>query len=152
MMSHSASADARAPGLEVGITEKTIQDLVYGFYAKVRRDEFLGPIFEAKIQDWSSHLKTMCAFWSSVTLMSGQYKGRPMIAHAAIPGIGSEHFTRWLQLFRQTAAEVCDTAAADLFIDRAERIAQSLQAGIALHRAAQEHAHDMPRGDHVQGG
>lgn len=125
--------DPRAPGTAAGVTEPMIRDLVHAFYANVRHDAVLGPIFEAEIEDWPAHLETMCAFWSSVTLMSGRYKGQPMLAHAKIPDISRSHFARWLVLFRDTASEVCPADAADLFIDRAERIAQSLQIGIALH-------------------
>lgn len=139
-MRAAAPVDARAPGVGAGITEATIRDLVYAFYAKVRDDAMLGPIFDAEVEDWPSHLEKMCTFWSSVVLMSGLYKGRPMAAHVKLAGIGREHFARWLQLFRETAAETCEEPAAALFIDRAERIAQSLQAGIALHRASQQHA------------
>ena len=112
-----------------------MHDRVHAFDGQVRRDTVLGPIFEAKVDDWTLHLDKMCAFWSSVTLMSGRYKGRPMIAHANIPGIERAHFDRWLGIFRETASETCSIAAAALFIDRAERIAQSLQIGIALHRS-----------------
>lgn len=135
MSRDSISRDLRAPGVTAGITEHVIHDLVHAFYGKVRRDTVLGPIFEAKVDDWTLHLDKMCAFWSSVTLMSGRYKGRPMIAHANIPGIERAHFDRWLAIFRETASETCNVAAAALFIDRAERIAQSLQIGIALHRS-----------------
>ncbi|MBL8882821.1 MAG: group III truncated hemoglobin [Hyphomicrobium sp.] len=128
--------DPRAPGTAAGVTELMIRDLVHTFYANVRHDAVLGPIFEAEIEDWPAHLETMCTFWSSVTLMSGRYKGQPMLAHARIPGISRSHFARWLVLFRDTASETCPADAADLFIDRAERIAQSLQLGIALHRSA----------------
>ena len=130
----SAPADPRAPGVGAGITEATIRDLVHAFYADVRRDAVLGPIFEGAVKDWGAHLETMCAFWSSVMLMSGRYKGRPMAVHAALPGIGAAHFERWLALFERTAARVCPAEAAGLFVDRAHRIAQSLQAGIALVR------------------
>ncbi len=130
--------DPRAPGTAAGITEPMIRDLVHAFYANVRHDAVLGPIFEAEIEDWPAHLETMCAFWSSVTLMSGRYKGQPMLAHARIPGISRSHFARWLVLFRDTAGEICPADAADLFIDRAERIAQSLQLGIALHGSGED--------------
>jgi len=128
-------SDPRAPGISAGITEQVIHDLVHTFYGKIRGDTVLGPIFEAKVGDWPSHLDKMCAFWSSVTLMSGRYKGHPMIAHANITGIERAHFDRWLTIFRETAADACGVEAAALFIDRAERIAQSLQVGIALHRS-----------------
>src|ERR1700741_4746808 len=62
-----------------GITEGMIEQLVRGFYAKVRADAVLGPVFEAKIADWEPHLAQMFAFWSSVALMTGRYHGTPMI-------------------------------------------------------------------------
>src|SRR5690242_11461624 len=49
-----------------GIDETMIESLVRRFYAKVREDAVLGPIFDAKIHDWEPHLERMCAFWSSV--------------------------------------------------------------------------------------
>jgi hemoglobin len=124
----------KAPGIEAGVTEPMIRELVNKFYARVRRDAVLGPVFEAAIDNWPAHLDKLCAFWSSVTLMTGRYKGTPMKAHAELPEINSEHFRSWLALFRATAAEICPPAAAALFADRAERIAESLQLGIALHR------------------
>lgn len=127
--------DPRAPGVAAGVSDPMIRDLVYAFYARVRDDALLGPIFDAEVEDWDTHLEKMCAFWSSVTLMSGRYKGQPMRVHARLPGIGEEHFERWLALFRDTATNVCTTEAGQLFVDRAERIAQSLQLGIALHRS-----------------
>ena len=49
------------------ITENMIRQLVHGFYAKVRADQELGPIFARVIgEDWDPHLEKMCAFWSSV--------------------------------------------------------------------------------------
>ena len=94
----------------------------------------LGPIFEAKIHDWEEHLAKLTDFWSSIVLMSGRYKGRPMPVHAAIPEISDDHFVRWLKLFGDTAGEVFPAQAALLFKDRAMRIAESLKAGIAIQR------------------
>jgi hemoglobin len=123
------------PGVEVGVTEPMIRDMVFGFYAKVRRDPALGPIFEGAIGDgWDEHLEKMCDFWSSVLLMSGRFKGSPMTAHARTPGIEYAHFGRWLTLFRETAAEVCPPRAALLFVAKAEMIAESLKLGIAVSR------------------
>jgi hemoglobin len=123
-----------APGLQVGIDETVIRELVHAFYARVRDDPMLGPIFNDGVESWQEHLEKLCDFWSSVTLMSGRYKGTPMAAHAALPALAGEHFDRWLELFRATARERCSPDAASLFIDRAERIAQSLELGVALHR------------------
>lgn len=114
-----------------GIDAAMIDRLVRGFYGKVRQDEVLGPVFAARIADWEPHLARMCEFWSSVALMSGVYHGRPMEKHLPLP-VDGRHFDRWLQLFRETAREVCPPAAAEHFIERAERIAQSLEMGIAV--------------------
>lgn len=124
----------KAPGSLVGITEAMIKTLVHAFYARVRLDPLLGPIFNRAIEDWDTHLEKLCAFWSSVTLMTGRYKGTPMQTHAELPEITPAHFERWLALFRDTAITTCPPAAALVFVDRANRIAESLQLGIALHR------------------
>lgn len=118
---------------ETGIDDAMIRELVHTFYARIRGDFLLGPIFESRISDWGPHLERMCAFWSSVTLMSGRYHGRPMPAHAPLP-IDASHFDQWLRLFVDTARAVCPPAAADLFIGKALMIATSLELGIATHR------------------
>ncbi len=128
------SPDPRAPGVAIGVHEAMIAELVGTFYERVRRDPLLAPIFDEAVEDWGVHLGRMRDFWSSVTLMSGRYKGKPIPAHAKLPGIGAAHFSRWLGLFRDTARDVCPPQAAALFVDRAERIADSLQLGIAFHR------------------
>src|SRR5690606_23250096 len=66
---------------ETGIDEAMIDALVEGFYAKVREDDFIGPIFAERIDDWGPHLAQMKLFWSSVALSTGVYQGRPMPKH-----------------------------------------------------------------------
>jgi len=113
-----------------------IHALVHGFYAKIRTDPALGPIFNGAIaaDQWPTHLAKMCDFWSSVMLMTGRFKGTPMQAHIQVGGLGATEFARWLRLFGQTARELCPAPAAEAFIARAEVIAQSLQIGIAASR------------------
>ncbi len=130
----SREPNPNAPGVEAGVTEPMIRDLVHRFYARVRQDAMIGPIFNAAVENWDAHLDKLCGFWSSVTLMTGRYKGTPMRVHAELSSLSAEHFDRWLELFRRTADEVCPGAPARLFVNMAERIAQSLQLGIALHR------------------
>jgi hemoglobin len=115
---------------ETGIDEAMIARLVDGFYDKVRSDPLIGPVFASRIADWGPHLEQMRLFWSSVALMSGAYHGRPMPKHLPLP-IDGRHFDRWLALFEATAHELCPPAAADHFIERARRIAESLELGIA---------------------
>lgn len=106
---------------------------VHAFYAAARRDPLIGPVFEARVDDWDRHLGRMCAFWSSVALMSGRYAGTPMQAHAPLP-IEAAHFDRWLALWAETARLRCPPAAAERFVTLAARIARSLAHGIAAHR------------------
>lgn len=120
---------------ETGLDEDVLRDVVHSFYAKVRRDAVLGPIFAARISDWDPHLERMVAFWSSVALMTGRYHGRPVPAHTPLP-IHGAHFERWLGLFRETAREVCSPAGAAHVIERAERIARSLHIAVTEAQAA----------------
>ncbi|HEY1899883.1 MAG TPA: group III truncated hemoglobin [Steroidobacteraceae bacterium] len=116
-----------------GIDEAMIELLVRTFYARVRHDPLIGPVFESRVQDWDAHIGRLCAFWSSVTLMSGRYHGQPMAIHLPLP-IDTPHFDRWLELFAETAREMCPPAAAAHFIERASRIADSLEFGIAAQK------------------
>ena len=115
---------------DTGINEAMIDALVEGFYARVRDDALIGPIFAERIADWGPHLVQMKLFWSSVALSTGVYQGRPMPKHLPLP-VDARHFDRWLELFEATARDLCPPVAADHFIDRARRIAESLELGIA---------------------
>ena len=135
------------PGVEAGVTEPMIHDLVHGFYGDIRRDPALGPIFNRVVaDDWDAHLAKMCDFWSSVLLMTGRFKGSPMVAHARIAEIRPTHFARWLHLFRQSAERLCPPAAAALFVAKSEMIAQSLQMGIAASRGELPPSRPKPEG------
>ncbi|GHF74062.1 group III truncated hemoglobin [Seohaeicola zhoushanensis] len=112
-----------------GLNEAVLTRLVHRFYGKVRADKVLGPIFAARIADWDPHLQRMVAFWSSVALMTGRYHGAPVPAHVALP-VTWDHFERWLDLFRETAAETCSPAGAAHVVERAERIARSLHMAV----------------------
>jgi hemoglobin len=65
-----------------GIDEVMIEQLVRTFYSRARFDPLVGPVFESRVHDWEGHIALMCAFWSSVALMSGRYhtcRRRPTI-------------------------------------------------------------------------
>ena len=115
---------------ETGIDEAMIDALVEVFYARVRDDALIGPIFADRITDWAPHLAQMKLFWSSVALSTGVYQGRPMPKHLPLP-VDARHFDRWLGLFEATARELCPPVAAEHFIVRAHRIAESLELGVA---------------------
>ena len=123
-------------------TDEQIETLVATFYARIRRDEVLGPIFLAAIgEDWTAHLKTMCDFWSSVMNTSGRYKGK----HVKLPGIEPRHFEHWLRLFSETVHEFLEPELAAMFLERAERIAESLKLGFAFHAERPEIWGGLPR-------
>ncbi len=114
------------------LSEPLVERLVQIFYERIRADAVLGPIFEGRLAGrWDRHLTAMVDFWSSVVLMSGRYSGRPHAAHQPL-GLTPEHFERWLALFETTVAELCAGPAAARFIDRAHRIADSLQIGLNI--------------------
>ena len=110
------------------VSEDGIRQLVDAFYAKVRIDPELAPIFARAIPgDWQPHLTKMYAFWSSVMLTTGRYKGNPVAKHLAIPGIQPHLFERWLGLFNETCGELFDECVSAEFRTRAVRIAESLK-------------------------
>lgn len=114
------------------ISEELIAALVDTFYARVRQDPLIGPVFLEKLgDDWDAHLAKLRDFWSSVTLMSGRYRGKPHQVHMPLP-LETQHFERWLALFEQTVTELCTGPARFLFIDRAHRIADSLQISLNI--------------------
>ena len=116
-----------------GIDDAMIEHLVRTFYARVQADPLIGPVFAARIADWEAHIVKLCAFWSSVALMTGRYHGAPMQAHLPLP-VTAEHFDRWIAIFEATANELCPQQAASHFIDRARRIADSFELAMAARR------------------
>ena len=112
------------------INEAEIDTLVDRFYAKVREDATIGPIFIAEVQDWPAHLALLKSFWASVLLGAGTFRGNPLEKHMMLP-LEPEHFQVWLGLFRETAREVLRPEGAELVLRRAERIAETFQAAMA---------------------
>ena len=118
----------------LGIDDALISELVEAFYTRVRSHTVLGPIFASKVANWAPHLGRMKDFWASIAIESGRFRGNPMLKHIAIPGLSPAHFQMWLGLWDEALADVVTNPdAASLFRDRAQRIATSLQTGIALH-------------------
>ena len=109
------------------IDDASLKTLVDLFYDRVRRDDLIGPLFNDAIGDWPVHLEKLGAFWSSVMLSSGRYKGQPVPAHVRHRArIEPRMFERWLALWRLTTAELFAAPAAAALQAKAERIAESL--------------------------
>ncbi|MFN4349848.1 MAG: group III truncated hemoglobin [Hylemonella sp.] len=119
-------------------SEEEIATLVQRFYARVRRDAQLGPIFNARIHDWPAHEAKLCDFWSSALRGTRRFHGTPMPLHAALPGLTAALFQHWLQLFDETAATLPNTALRERVSHLAHRIAGSLWYGYQLANPATE--------------
>lgn len=105
--------------------------LVDGFYAHVRRDEILGPIFDhvARV-DWATHLPRMYDFWEAVLFGAAAFKGNPLAVHqelATRTPLTSREFSRWLRLFHSTIDDLFRGACADDAKVRSARIASVMQ-------------------------
>ena len=63
------------------ITQENIRTLVMSFYAKIIKDDIVGPFFIAKLGDdmssehWVTHLEAIVVFWSSLALGKPKYSG-----------------------------------------------------------------------------
>ena len=127
-------------------SEDEIRTLVHEFYAKVRADPVLGPIFERHVDDWDKHLAMLTDFWSSTLLGTRRFTGAPMPKHAALPGLDADLFQRWLALFHETTAEQPNRAMGDRALELAHRIARSLWYGYQLSRRPHEVPGDLASG------
>ena len=127
--------EKRAAAEQIGVDAQFIDRLVEDFYARIREDDLLGPIFAGRISDWPSHLTRMKAFWRSVLHNSGEFSGNPMLKHLAIPGLELLHFAHWLELFYATLRDLEPHPEATTLVGgRARMIADSLLTAIAMRR------------------
>ena len=129
-------AEKRAAAEEIGVDAGFIDDLVEAFYAKIRDDALLGPIFAGRIADWPAHLSRMKGFWRSILHNSGEFSGNPMLKHLSIPGLELAHFSHWLDLFYATLRDLEGHPAATALVgQRARMIADSLFTAIEMRRS-----------------
>lgn len=106
-------------------SEAEVVELVNTFYAKVRNDPILAPIFERHVADWSLHIPKLIAFWSTALRGSKSYRGNPLLMHRLLPDLTSWTFERWLDLFHETTGALPNRAMAERADELAQRIAQS---------------------------
>lgn len=114
---------------------KTIQNrsdvnqLVNLFYAKIRKDELLGPIFNKHIanEQWPEHLEKLTDFWETNLFGIPKFKGNPTAKHRNVDSglnhsISQLHFGKWLQLWFETINELFEGDLADHAKDAARRM------------------------------
>jgi len=107
--------------------------LVSTFYNKVKKDDFIGPIFLEIIPDeeWNSHIEKLTDFWESTLFFKRVYKGNPMKAHKDVDthfnnGITQKHFGKWLELWFSTVDSLFYGDKAHEAKERARNIASLL--------------------------
>ena len=117
------------------ISKEALSLLVRRFYARVRADEQLGPVFERAVDDWDAHLEKLTEFWSAVTLGTRGFHGSPVQAHQAQSDHIQPHmFERWLGLWENTTNELFTAAPAADLQEKARRIGRSLKMSLELPR------------------
>ena len=91
-------------------SRQNIELLVNSFYTRVKKDDFIGPIFNnAENFSWETHIPIMVDFWETLLLGTASYKRNPMIKHIQLnqrTPLSAEHFTRWKKLFYETLDEL----------------------------------------------
>ena len=122
------------------ISPEEISNLVDRFYAKVRLDPVIGPIFNEAIEDWPAHLTLLKDFWSTVLLTERRYQGDPLSKHLPLP-IDHQHFDRWLSLFEETARQTMTPEHANTVVMKSHRIAQNFKLAIAYKRDRESTLH-----------
>ena len=120
-----------------GITEDLIHAVVIEFYRRARRDDRLGPVFEAHVHEWETHLARMTDFWSAALLRTGRYSGRPVEQHRSIDGLSDGHFGRWVELFEATVRDLCSPRHAEAFLVRARRMREGMTKVLRLVTGSQ---------------
>ncbi|MBI1306642.1 MAG: sec-independent protein translocase TatC [Bacteroidetes bacterium] len=107
--------------------QQDVRDLVDAFYRKVLKDDLIAHFFTTVVQlDWEKHLPRIYAFWNSLLLPDGVYKGNAMGIHFELnekSPMKAEHFERWLKLWRETVNEMFKGTNAENAISKAEQIA-----------------------------
>src|SRR5690348_13166095 len=116
------------------LNKEDIIQLVDTFYAKVREDDLLAPIFNERIRDhWPQHLEKMYSFWGTVLLAENNYHGSPFPPHASLP-VDHSHFKRWLELFHQTIDDLFQGEKASEAKWRAIKMAEMFESKIQYYR------------------
>ena len=108
--------------------------LVDNFYAKVRENPLLAPIFDGVIGErWPVHLEKMYGFWQTLLLETPAYSGSPFLKHAKLP-IQKEHFDTWMSLFTETIDEHFTGIKAEEAKWRAAKMSEMFQYKLDYYR------------------
>ncbi|RDU65329.1 hypothetical protein CQA53_06540 [Helicobacter didelphidarum] len=115
------------------INPESIAKLMEIFYNKIRKNQELGAIFNAKVgtdeESWKAHKEKIASFWRANLLgEQGVYNGYPLKAHLELDPFPREYFHIWLSLFDESLKEVYHNPQCQAqILQRAKTIAQRFQ-------------------------
>ncbi|MDQ7060325.1 MAG: group III truncated hemoglobin [Sulfurimonas sp.] len=87
------------------VTRENIDIMVHEFYARILKDEMVGPYFTKSLgadinsPKWFEHFSTLISFWVLMMIGAPGYGGNPFPPHAFLGQLYPETFERWLELF-----------------------------------------------------
>ncbi|MEX0327175.1 MAG: group III truncated hemoglobin [Ruegeria sp.] len=115
-------------------TPEQIKAQVSAFYARVRTDDVLGPVFANHVDDWPAHEKKIAAFWRNAILFERSYDGNPQRVHIERMDVKPEFFAHWLDLFDEVATDTLPPETAIPWVALARRIGAGMKAGVQSAR------------------
>ncbi|MFI0975526.1 group III truncated hemoglobin [Streptomyces sp. NPDC021093] len=105
-----------------------IDVLLRGFYASAFEDRLIGPYFtEIAGVDLEAHLPHIGDFWESALLRTGSYRRDALAPHQRLHRarpLSTEHFGRWLQLWRAAVDGLYEGPVAERAKAQGERVAR----------------------------
>ena len=118
----------------IPVTRTQIEEVVKHFYARVRMDPVLGPLFNTILSNdqniWRIHEAKIANFWANAILHERSYDGNPMLVHSGISALDRDMFVNWLALFDQTLSDELPANLALQWSTLAHRIGRGLRVGV----------------------
>lgn len=122
-------------------SRKDVSQLVRTFYAKIRKDDLLGDIFNSHIaeSEWEIHLEKLTDFWETNLFGVARFKGNPTGKHLQVDKnlnhtVSQEHFGRWLQLWFETINNSFEGERANRAKEGARKMAHGQFMNIFINR------------------
>jgi len=122
-------------------TRDDVYKLVSTFYSRIRKDVYLGPIFEKHIHDWPAHFEHLTTFWENSLFHTGKYKGNPLEIHEKVDkeeqhSINEQHFGVWLNHWVQTIDDLYSGENASILKLKARKMGTHIHIHLFKSRAS----------------
>lgn len=118
-------------------SRKDIEQLVRLFYEQATTDELIGHYFTSLVPiNWDEHIPTLVSFWENLLFQTGGYKGGMLFKHLHLNHLSrfrTDHFDRWLQLWKQTIDQLFEGERAEELKFRASSIAMIMQTKLGVY-------------------